>query len=1017
MADGIEDLLLEGLTAAQAEAVRSRQRRLLVVAGAGSGKTEVMARRVAWWVAVEGVPPGQVVAFTFTEKAAREMRARIRRALALASHGDLGDMFVGTIHAFCLAQLRALAPERYHNYEVLDELARLALIQREYDLLGFYPFTRATTGTWYRYRAIERFLQGYDLLCEHGELRVELPPAPAHTRADKEWYRRARLLTPVGRSELAEAFSRVAARYYACLHLHRCLDFSTSQNELVRMLEREEYLARLRGAITHVVVDECQDINPVQDRLIRLLVGDCGHLLAVGDHRQAIYAWRGGRVELMARLHAEVAADPEGGVIELAENFRSTPRIVALANAWARKIGDTGGMPSPDMLHGRAGRRDESPAHVALMRSYSRQLEAEGIAQVVRALVPGDGRGAAHDDGDGERGLTYADVAVLLRSRRDLATYVEALERRGIPVVVRGSPQLLLQPEVLLCVAALALVAGRQELVDQRYGEEREAIAQAVGCGWDAGAPAILEAACRRARATGLPLRRGVEYRLARLAQAVRSRLAGGPRPSRRELRGLRSAPTRDWLAAQRFPREVFLQEVLHHLLAEAEVGAWDASGAPRARAAMYHLGQLSSMLASLNLTGPSDLELLGHQVETLCLWSLGRPRLEEHPLAEGLDAVTVSTIHAAKGLEFPAVVVADVSERRFPSSLATQRPNLPFDHELWERLQLWQLSDNEHLDGERRLLYVALTRAERYLLVSASSPSGFFWELAELAEREGVPSASPAEVARHLRLRPSARSLRPQLSEAFSSLRYYLECPHDYYLRRLLGFRPVVNEYLGYGQGLHNLLREIHSQPQHWARLAEDEARLRAELDRLIAGGLFFLRYASPETRRRLQARALELVAGYVREHAGELGVRRYEPERPFEVLLEEDVLLAGAVDLLEGGEELAVVDFKSGEAGAYDEELLRLQVQLYALALGRATGRAPQVGLVRFVGGEGPAEMRVELGPEALRRALELAGEAAQGIREGRFDEGPTPRHVGRCARCDFRLFCGLGAMDRPA
>jgi DNA helicase II / ATP-dependent DNA helicase PcrA len=141
----LRSLLLAGLTDQQADAVRSGRRRLLIIAGAGSGKTEVMARRVAWWVGVEGVPKDAVVAFTFTDRAAEEMKFRIRQYIQAITpdEGDatLGGMYIGTTHSYCLKLLRELRPEVYHNYDIVDDIARVALVQRCYDyLLGLRAF-------------------------------------------------------------------------------------------------------------------------------------------------------------------------------------------------------------------------------------------------------------------------------------------------------------------------------------------------------------------------------------------------------------------------------------------------------------------------------------------------------------------------------------------------------------------------------------------------------------------------------------------------------------------------------------------------------------------------------------------------------------------------------------------------------------------------------------------------------------------------------------------------------------
>lgn len=186
-----DQILLDGLTDRQADAVRSDARRLLVVAGAGSGKTEVIARRIAWEVSVRGLEREKLTAFTFTERAAEEMQFRVRRHLArLASNGDdqtLGGMYVGTIHAFCLKLLRDLEPDTFHNFDVLDDGGRYALIERRwYHLLAGKPLQEAfiaeglATG---HFDCIDRFLHAYDLLNEYHELKIRLAPrAPAVAR-------------------------------------------------------------------------------------------------------------------------------------------------------------------------------------------------------------------------------------------------------------------------------------------------------------------------------------------------------------------------------------------------------------------------------------------------------------------------------------------------------------------------------------------------------------------------------------------------------------------------------------------------------------------------------------------------------------------------------------------------------------------------------------------------------------------------------------------------------------------
>ena len=334
--------LLAGLSPKQAEAVRCKDRRLLVIAGAGSGKTEVMARRVAWWVAVDGAEKGGIVAFTFTKAAAEELKFRIRAWLErICSPGEdptLGGMYVGTIHGFCLTALRELAADHYYVYDVLDDIGRMSLVERGYNsvlALGkFEDAARQAGAAFGKFAAVDLFLRGYDLLHEYNLFEATLAnsEAPSDVRLEHDWCNEAVLNLSVGSTAVARAFGESAARYYAYLRARRFFDFSTVQTELTRNLTRNQAFARrFCERWTRLVVDEVQDINPVQEILIRSIVGKVGHLTAVGDHRQAIYAFRGGRVDLMGKLYAELFRSKDSKIVELPSNYRSTPRIIALS--------------------------------------------------------------------------------------------------------------------------------------------------------------------------------------------------------------------------------------------------------------------------------------------------------------------------------------------------------------------------------------------------------------------------------------------------------------------------------------------------------------------------------------------------------------------------------------------------------------------------------------------------------------------------------------------------------------
>src|SRR5262249_16171947 len=156
------------------------------------------------------------------------------------------------------------------------------------------------------------------------------------------------------------------------------------------------------------------------------------------------------------------------------------------------------------------------------------------------------------------------------------------------------------------------------------------------------------------------------------------------------------------------------------------------------------------------------------------------------------------------------------------------------------------------------------------------------------------------------------------RLVTSFSDLRYFLECPHDFYLRKVLGFTPTIDQAFGYGRGVHNLLRAVHSDAARWSVLSQDPDALRAEVQRLIERGLFYLRYTTGQAGRNMAQKAVRLVADYVRTYSPELARLVFEAEREFETLLEEEqVLISGAIDLVRLDEppRVTLIDFKSGD------------------------------------------------------------------------------------------------------
>lgn len=1023
-------ILLEHLNEEQQRAVSADARRLLVIAGAGSGKTEVMARRVAWWVAVEGVPKDQVVAFTFMNEAAEELKFRIRSWLQRVSREDeeptLGGMYIGTIHGFCLKALRDFAPAEYYMFDILDEAGRVSLLEQgAFNVLALQAFRTsaeragAASG---KFDAYELFRNGYDQLNEHGLLDVHLSddPPPSDVRQEREWCFQAELLTPVGDDELSTHFADSAARYYAYLRARRFFDFGTVQSELVKKLEQDaDFRERFEDCWSHLVVDEVQDINPVQDRIIRAIVRDDGHLTAVGDHRQAIYAFRGGRVDLMGSLYQEIEPSADGAVHELPANYRSTPRIIEIANSWSQTIRERGGMSNPDMAHGRETRNDQHDNHVALLSFDDREDEASWIAETISALVDDEnGQGAVHDLRDGERGLSFGDIAILVRSGTDIRTYQNALRARGIPAVVRGGPDLFSQVESLLMIAAFAAASDVTDFMGNpdRRGTLPNRVRETLGVG--ATTAAVIPAAIRTLRARGLNISENAAARIATLADAIRRR-STQDRGVRVSTDQVHCAEARRWLSRNGAIRRVFPQQIFHWLLEEAEIADWGNTA--EAETARFHIGQISKLIKGIETSGWTPPSSLKWQTIALMQWGAGRARTEAAPLLVSPDAVAITTIHSAKGLEFPAVFLADVNPARFPSNQAKRQPNMPFDLSVVTEIDPARLADNSNNDDERRLLYVALTRAERYLFVSRSgnNRSRFVRELEPMMRAQNaIVSAGGLDVSESLTYTQCAPDTEDSFATSFSDLRYFTECPQDFYMRVVMGFTPTIGQEFGYGRGVHNLLRVIHENPAEWADVAEDPQRLNQAVNQLVDRGMFYLRYTTGDPLENLKRKAVQGVTEYVLRFADELRALDFEPEKEFETLIpEEQLLISGSIDVvrLDDPPRVTIVDFKSGDAAeetgsGLTHELMAMQIGVYGLAAIHELEYEPQNGLVRYIGEPDPAlaEVAVDLTDDQLTTVRQQLVNTARSIRNREFDQGPSPQSAGRCSRCDFKTIC---------
>lgn len=401
--------LLQGLNAAQAEAVTSPAMPLRILAGAGSGKTRVLTRRIAHRVLEESIDPSHVLAVTFTRKAARELRQRLG-ALRLP-----GPVTTGTFHALAAAQLRQRWEERrIEPPQLLDR--RVGFVAR---LMPRTSAARSTTAT-------------LDVVGEIEWAKARMIPASEYPAAAAAAIRRP----SVDPGTVAGVYERYEKEKLA----RRMVDF----DDLLRLATRdlradEEFAAARRWRFRHLFVDEFQDVNPLQHALLREWMGDRLDLCVVGDPNQAIYAWNGADASYLLDFEEHF---PTAATVVLDENYRSTPQILGIANA----------VLSTGRAHHFELRPTLDDGPVPDVRRLADEVaEARFIARNLRdAHAPG---------------RTWASQAVLVRTNAQLPVIEEELRRAGIPFHSRSSGRFLDQPEIRDAMAQLRASRDRSLLV------------------------------------------------------------------------------------------------------------------------------------------------------------------------------------------------------------------------------------------------------------------------------------------------------------------------------------------------------------------------------------------------------------------------------------------------------------------------------------------------------------------------------------------------------------------------
>ncbi len=963
------------LNEAQRRAITHGDGPLLVIAGAGTGKTRVITERIRHLLQSDESLSGEnILGLTFTKKAAGEMKTRVVKAT-----GERGKaVTLATFHSFCETLLAEADPQRL----MLDEFDHWILLRRNIRRLRLEKYRRLADPGQFLNDFVEFFSRCQDELVSSEDYQQYAAKLAQRLEAERDALDDDTLAERLETVALQQELARAYRASEELLREKNRVSFGSLITGAVALLERDEQLREaLQKKYRYILVDEFQDTNIAQLRLLELLAAPTKNIVAVGDNDQAIYRFRGasfGSFKLFLERFAgwKEGQDSARFRVALTENYRSTPNILRVAMQVIGQNAVSADFPkkvlSPNKPPGEK---------IRIVELATPEEESRWVASELERI-----------HGAGRR---WKDFAVLYRQHAHRDHLVEELSRRKIPFVITRL-SILEHPLVRDVLAYLRLIAAP-------YDD--------IACARVLAAPAWrLEAADLVRLATRARKEKNAIYDLLQLPQGELA--FDGSHAALGQLV--------EFVSSQRKTlKRCTAREILESVTEWLEI-----------KSAKEHDRKYVTRLAEFmkEWEPKSETRGLAEFIEYLDYYAQagGVVSLEDDAPA---DAVQLMTVHGAKGLEFPQVFLLRVNNRAFP---ATERPRV-FEFPV-ELMKEGSPAEQFHIQEERRLFYVALTRAEERLTITtvtekkgkvpvfiedivmdpavkrqdvrqlmpklppargdqeredhrqdaqlfpaAAEPAKFFSRITDWAEEFHPPSAEP------LTLSPSALS-------------GYRTCPQRYLFGYLWSLREGPKAAMTFGAVMHTTIKRFMDQLRKGVKLPFDEVRRIFETEWNSKG--FEDEYQEGEYKKDGLEQLRVFHAGMMAEPPQAL-----EQEKTFELPLENNVIIKGRIDqinALGNKRDVEIVDYKTGRPRKEADAKRDLQLSLYALAVKEILELEP----VRLVFHYLQTNERQETTRDSkqLDEAQKIVQEVAADIRAGEF---PTRRGF-ICRNCAYRPIC---------
>ena len=945
----------------QLKAILATDGPVLIIAGPGSGKTFTLVERIVYLITNKGVAPESLLVVTFTDKAARELTTRISNRLAeLDIQFNLNEMYLGTFHSICLRLLEDYREftRLKRSFTLFDQFDQQYFIYQHIKDFRALPDAELVMGD----DQTGRWAQSENLLKWLNKVSEEALDATTLAAAPEPEVR-----------ALATCF----AKYQELLHEHNSLDFSGIQYEALKLLEqRPEVLAQLRDKVTHLMVDEYQDTNTIQERILLLLAGERRNLCVVGDDDQGLYRFRGATIRNILEF-PELFDDGQCKQVKLTVNYRSHPDIIRFYNEWMKEqVWDDGTrvFRFAKQIVPREDEFPDLPTAVRLAASDDKDDTTNWHAEVLAFLNGLKASGQLSD---------WNQVAFLFRSVKNdkVVALARFLEAQGVPVFSPRSNMFFEREEIRLMIGALIFLFPQFPKV--------RAWAEGVTLSiWD-----YYDHQCFAAFAT--ELRKPENKALLDWARPLAKRHVVLAQNTDYSFSGL-------FYQLLQFP-------LFSRFLTEEAVQGVDKGRAAR------NLGTFSKLLTKfeylhyVSVLNPEFLEknlrdLFNQFMRFLVDGGIGEYEDEAEYAPKG--CVSFLTIHQSKGLEFPVVVCGSLEA--VPRKQYSALDVLLEDGGYLSKERFEPLDHIKNFDFWR-LFYTAFSRAQNLLVLAAQEKQGRGKSPSKYFERLFYELPSWRDVDLSALTFEAVKQINLKREYSFTShITVFENCAEQYRFFKELEFAPIRESPMLFGTLVHQTIEDIHK-----AVLRGEEGTITFDAIK----GWFSANYAMLSKKERVylapssqQAALLHVLRYYERESGNWDRIKEAEVEIS---LVKDQYVLKGSVDLIRGEHDtVEIIDFKSEKKPDMEKDRDRLrqyqhQLEVYAHLVEERTGQKVSRMHLYYTGEDGGNPyVSFTKDDRAIGKTIARFDDIVARIEQQDYQIAARPAKL--CLSCDMRTYC---------